>query len=55
MFKPNAIANLVTVALVVAASNVKNGNKMTQHTDALKNLILQELLEWYYSKKTYVK
>ncbi len=43
MFKPTAIAGLMTMALVAAASHVKNGSKMTQHTDALKNLILQEL------------
>jgi hypothetical protein len=35
------------VMLVAAASHVENGNKMTQHTDALKNLILQLLLENY--------
>jgi hypothetical protein len=33
------------VVLVAAASNVENGNKMTQYTDAVKNLILQELYE----------
>jgi hypothetical protein len=35
------------VVLVAAASHVKNGNEMTQSTDALKNLILQLLLEKY--------
>jgi hypothetical protein len=35
----------MNVVLVAAASHIKNGNKMTQHTDALKILIFQELLE----------
>jgi hypothetical protein len=35
--------DLMTAVLVAAASYVKNGNEMTQHTDALKNLILQQL------------
>jgi hypothetical protein len=43
MFEPIAIAALMTVALVVAASHVKNGSKTPQNTDTLKNLILQEL------------
>ncbi len=43
IFKPTAIANLMAVALVAAASHVKNGSKKTQHIDTLKSLILQEL------------
>jgi hypothetical protein len=39
--------DLMNVVLVAAASHIENGNKMTQHTDALKNLIPQQLLEIY--------
>jgi hypothetical protein len=35
----------MNVVLVAAASHIENGNEMTQHTDALKNLIIQQLLE----------
>jgi hypothetical protein len=35
--------DLMTVVLVAAASHVENRNKMTQHNDALKNLILKQL------------
>jgi hypothetical protein len=35
----------MNVVLVAAASHVENRNEMTQHTDALKILILQQLLE----------
>jgi hypothetical protein len=37
----------MNVVLVMAASHIENGSKMTQHTDALKILILQQLLEKY--------
>jgi hypothetical protein len=37
----------MNVVLEAAASHIKNGNKMTQHTDAQKFLILQLLLEKY--------
>jgi hypothetical protein len=37
----------MNVVLVAAASHIENGNKMTQHTGALKILILQQLLEKY--------
>jgi hypothetical protein len=37
----------MNVVLVAAASHIENGNEMTQHTDALKILILQQLLEKY--------
>ncbi len=57
MFTPTVIAALMAAAFtntVEAAStfqskstrnlsHVKNGSKTTQHTDALKNLLLQEL------------
>jgi hypothetical protein len=35
------------MVLVAAASHIENGNEMTQHTDALKILTLQQLLEKY--------
>jgi hypothetical protein len=37
----------MNVVLVMAASHIENGNEMTQHTDALKILILEQLLEKY--------
>jgi hypothetical protein len=37
----------MNVVLVAAASLIENGNKMTQHTDAQKILLLQQLLEKY--------
>jgi hypothetical protein len=33
------------VVLVAAASHIENENEMTQHTDALKIVILQQVLE----------
>jgi hypothetical protein len=54
MIKPTAIANLMTVALVAAASHVKNGSKMTQHNDKLKNLILQELYKNGITRKNHL-
>ncbi len=39
--------DLMNEVLVAAASHIENGNKMTQHTDALKILIPQQLLEKY--------
>jgi hypothetical protein len=41
----------MNVVLVAAASHIENGNKITQDTDALKILILQQLLEKYYFVK----
>jgi hypothetical protein len=38
---------LTNAVLVAADSHLKNGNEMTQHTDALKILILHLLLEKY--------
>jgi hypothetical protein len=35
----------MNMVLVAAASYIENGDKMTQHTDALKISILQQLLE----------
>jgi hypothetical protein len=37
----------MNVVLVAAASHIENGNKMTQHTAALKILTLQLLLKKY--------
>jgi hypothetical protein len=37
----------MNMVLVAAASHIENGNKMAQHTDALKILVLQQLLEKY--------
>jgi hypothetical protein len=37
----------MNVVLVAAASHIENGNKMTQHTDALTIVIPQQLLEKY--------
>jgi hypothetical protein len=37
----------MNVVLLVAASHIENGNEMTQHTDALKILTIQQLLEKY--------
>jgi hypothetical protein len=37
----------MNVVLEAAASHIKNGNEMTQHTDALKILLLQLLLKKY--------
>jgi hypothetical protein len=37
----------MNVMLKVAASHIENENEMTEHTDALKILILQLLLEKY--------
>jgi hypothetical protein len=37
----------MNVVLLAAASYIENGKKMTQHTDALKILILQQLFEKY--------
>ncbi len=39
--------DLMNMELVAAASHIENGNKMTQHTDALKISILQQVLEKY--------
>jgi hypothetical protein len=39
--------DLMNVVLVAAASHIENENEMTQHTDALKILILQHLLKKY--------
>ncbi len=47
--------DLMNVVLVAAASHVENGNEITQHTDALKILILQHILEKYWLVKQFVK
>jgi hypothetical protein len=39
--------DLMNVVLVAAASHIENGNEMTQHTDALKILIFQQILDKY--------
>jgi hypothetical protein len=39
--------DLMNVVLVAAASHIENANEMIQHTDALKILLLQQLLEKY--------
>jgi hypothetical protein len=37
----------MNVVLVAAANYIENGHEMTEHTDALKILILQQQLEKY--------
>jgi hypothetical protein len=37
--------NLTNVMLIAASSHIENENEMTEHTDALKILILQLILE----------
>jgi hypothetical protein len=41
----------MTVVLVAAASHVENGNKMTQHTGALKKLNISTTIRKVLSEK----